>query len=231
MVAVTATVGSGSFTKQFVDTSTADKWDGNILLDSISSQSIGILLPNIVIDNICVQADSSTVAWRLQNAQTLLVRARGFGSAVGVPVVGDCSIPPLKLGQNDILTAYTQAADTGANDTVGLIWVETDRTTELFTVNTEADNTATEATSAVNAQSLGDTFFGSTLKSICVQQEVGATVNAADIVDDAGGVIATWYGSVRNATGAASNYFNLDVRGLGIKIGKGFKLRIYATTA
>ena len=61
-------------------------WDGNVLTDSISSQSIGILIPNATINYAQAEYEAGCMAWRLQNAQTLQVKSRGLGVLKGLSV-------------------------------------------------------------------------------------------------------------------------------------------------
>ena len=91
--------------------------------------------------------------------------------------------------------------------------------------------TATEIKSAVNTQSLGDMFFGSVLNGLCVQVEDSHKLTNAQIVDEMGGVVMTLMGSQRSQHAGNSNLFNLEVQGLAIPIGKGWKLNFTTTDA
>jgi len=230
--AVTATVGGPTFSKIFTDTATDDKWDGNVGLDSLSSQSLGILIPGAQINNVCATYTAGAMAWRIQNAQTLQVQRRGWGSKVGNSCYKSCMIAPYTVNPNDIITFYPMAVDATANDTSVLAWVTTSKGTELFSVQTTADNTATAMTSVVNGQSLGDMFFGSRLLSIEVVGEDGATINSMQVLDNQGGVIWSALGNTRMPTaGGTTMYYNLKADGLNLPVGKGSVLNVLATSA
>jgi len=94
-----------------------------------------------------------------------------------------------------------------------------------------ADATATEMKTVVNTQSLGDSMFNSTLGSIHVQAEDGATVDAIEVIDNSGGTVLTLYGGVRgNSMGAMALDTNLKADGLAVAIGKGFSLKVTVTS-
>ena len=207
--AVSITTGNSTFSKIFTDASTDGVWSGNVLTDTISTQSIGILIPQS----------------GLQNAQTLQVSRFGFGSKATFN--GKVMIPPVRISPNDILVSYPLPIDGTAAKTNALAWVTTSKGIELMEALAVPDATATEMKTAVNAQTIGDAFFNSTLSAITVQVEDGAAVDRVEIVDNLGGVQMTLQGNVRGQTpGSRSNYFNLQCDGLSVPIGKGFKLNI-----
>jgi len=228
--AVSITTGNPQMSKIFTLTATDGRWDGNVLTDSISNQSIGILIPNSTLSYAQAQYEAGCMAWRLQNAQTLQVKSRGLGVVNGLECFETSSIQPVTVGQNDILTVFPQPAG-GAGTTNSLAWIQTSKSTELFTATGATDLTATNMVSAVNSQSLGDLFFGSTLQRIWVQVQDGATLDKVEIVDEMGGVVMTLQGGVRGATGGSrSNQYNLYAIGLGVSIGKGWNIRTTASS-
>ena len=132
------------------------------------------------------------------------------------------------VGQNDILTVFPQPAG-GAGTTNSIAWIQTTKSTELFTATGATDNTATAMVSAVNSQTLGDLFFGSVLQRIWVQVQDGASLDRVEIVDEMGGVVMTW--GKRGATGGSrSNQYNLYAINLGVRIGKGWNIRTVASS-
>lgn len=228
--AVSVTTGNGSMSKIFTLDATDGQWDGNVLTDSISSQSIGILIPNSTLSFAQAQYEAGVMAWRLQNAQTLQVKARGLGVLAGQECFEDSVISPVTVGQNDILTVYPNPAG-GAGTTNSLAWIQTTKSTELFTATGATDNTATNMVSAVNSQTLGDLFFGSTLQRIWIQVQDGASLDKVEIVDEMGGVVMTVQGGERGATGSSrSNLYNLYAINLGVRIGKGWQIRTTASS-
>jgi len=221
------TVGNPSFSKVFTDTSTDGVWSGNVLLDSISSQSMGILIPNSTISWVQPEYNAGAMAWRIQNAQSLQVSRWGFGAFGGQN--SKVYIPPYNVNPNDILTSYPLASAAAGGNIACLAWVTTTKGTELFTV-TAADETDTVMLTAVNGQTLGDAFFNSQILSIDVQVEDAARLNKVEIVDNLGGVQMTIHGGYRGTQGSSrSNYHNLSCDGLSIPCGKGFSLKIKAT--
>ncbi|MCH1583948.1 MAG: hypothetical protein L7S62_02210 [Flavobacteriales bacterium] len=223
--ATSITTGNRQFSKIFTDSSTDGVWSGNVLTDTISTQSIGILIPNATLTFVQPEYESGLMAWRLQNAQTLAVSRFGFAARVGQN--SKVMIPPVRVNPNDILVSYPLPVDATAAKTNTLAWVSTTKGIELFEALAVADNTATEMKTAVNDQTLGDAFFNSTLGAISVQIEDGATLDRVEIVDNMGGVQMTLQGQVRGATPSSrSNYVNLECGDLAVPIGKGFRLNI-----
>ena len=230
--AVKATVGSGAFSKIFSLTATDDQWDGNSLTDSISSQPLGILIPNAMINNVSMTYTLGLCAWRIQSAQTLQVKRLGFGANLGLTCYKEGMIQPYSIAPDDILSVYPLPLDADANQSNVLAWVSTTKGTELFEAKNVVDSTSTAMTTVVNAQSLGDNQFGTTLRSIMVQAEDGATVDQIDILDNSGAVVYTAYGGVRgDSAGSDSNIYNIMVEGLSIPIGRGYSLKVTTTSA
>jgi len=228
--AVSITTGNSAMSKIFTLDATDGRWDGNVLTDSISSQSIGILIPNAPLQYAQAQYEAGVMAWRLQNAQTLAVKARGLAVLNGLECFDDAKIPQVTVGQNDILTVYPNPP-ASAGSTNSLAWIQTTKSTELFTATGATDNTGTNMVSAVNSQSLGDLFFGSTLQRIWVQVQDGASLDKVEIVDEMGGVVMTLQGGERGATGGSrSNQYNLYATNLGVRIGKGWQIRTTAAS-
>ena len=214
--------------KVFTDSSTDDVWSGNVLTDSIAGQSIGILIPNATLTFAQAEYEAGLCAWRLQNAQSLRVTARGWAVKAGQNCMGEAGIPPVRVAPNDILTVYPLPVDATAQKSNVLAWVTTTKGTELFKGLGVADNTATALVTAVNGQGLGDAFFNSTLQSLSVQCEDGCTLDSIQIIDEMGGVVFTAQGNVRGATtpAAKSNEYNLDLPRLTINIGKGWSFKV-----
>ena len=223
---VTVTTGNASMSKIFADTSTDDVWSGNVLTDTISNQSIGILQPNSTLTFAQAEYESGCMAWRLQNAQSLLVTARGWGVVAGQNCFASDQIPATRVSPNDILVAYPLPR-AGPALTNSLAWVTTTKGVELMKCLASSDATFDNFTTAVNQQTLGDAFFNSQMRSISVQCEDSATLDSIQIVNGEGGVVYTAQGNVRGVEPASrSNHYNLDLTGLNIPIGKGFKLQI-----
>ena len=221
---VTITAGNSSISKIFSDSATDGVWSGNVLLDTISSQSIGILQPNVTLEWVQPEYEAGCMAWRLQNAQTLQVSSFGFAALAGQNTKQYLS-QPVRISPNDILTAFPLAKAASAT-TASLAWVTTTKGVELFQ-GSSADNVSTSMTTAVNAQSLGDSFFNSTLMSIEVSCADDAQLDRIEIIDNMGGVVMTIQGGYRGAIASSrSNYVNLSCGGLSVPIGKGFKLNI-----
>ena len=229
--AVKATVGSGNFSKIFTLTATDDQWDGNSLTDSISSQPLGILIPKAMINNVSMTYTAGLCAWRIQSAQTLQVKRRGFAAPLGMTCYKSGAIGPYSIAPDDILSVYPLPVDSTGNQTNVLAWVTTSKGTELFESKDTVDGTSTAMTTVVNSQSLGDNQFGTTLSSIMVQAEDAAVVNQIDILDNSGAVVFTALGGTRADLGSKSNQYNISVDGMGINIGRGWSLKVTTTSA
>ena len=212
--------------KVFTDTSTDNQWSGNVLTDSIAGQSLGILIPNATLTYAQAGYNSGAMAYRIQNAQTLRVSARGFGVLNGQYCMSESNIGPVTVSPNDILTVYPVAAAAGAASNV-LAWVETTKGTELMKAVEADDGAAVPLTTAINNQTLGDAFFNSVLRSVKVQVQDGHSLTQVQVVDEMGGIVMTLQGGFRGAsTSSQSNEYNLYASGLGIAIGKGWSLKV-----
>ena len=221
---VEITVGNSMMSKVFVDTSTDGQWSGNVLLDSIAGQSLGILIPNATLTYAQAGYNAGAMAYRIQNAQSLRVSARGFGVLNGQYCMSESSIGPVRVNPNDILTVFPVPAAAGAASNV-LAWVETTKGTELMQAVEADDGAAVPLTTAINGQTLGDAFFNSTLRSVKVQVQDGHSLTQVQVVDEMGGIVLTLQGGFRGAsTGSRSNEYNLSASGLGI--GKGWSLKV-----
>ena len=228
---VTITTGNASMSKIFEDTSTDGQWSGNVLNDSIAGQSIGILIPNSTLTMAQAEYEGGCMAWRLQNAQTLRVSSRGFGTKAGQNCRSESNISAVRVSPNDILTVFPFPLNAGANTSNVLAWVTTTKGVELMTASA-TDSTATPLVTAVNGQSVGDAFFNSTLQSIRVQIEDGAQLDNVEVIDEMGGVVMTIQGGYRGSTGGArSNIYNLMADGLGVPIGKGWAIKVTTVAA
>ena len=232
--AVNAAVSTRSNGWTFAATATDGQW--NVLIDDLSNSNLGILIPGQRIDNVLSNYTGGIGAVRIQDAITLAVKYRGFASAAGYSNYESQMMPPLQISPNDQLQMYTQPVDATANETNGLAWVTTNKgQQELFQVLGSIDNADTELTTAINGQSLGDVFFGTTINTINVQLEDGASLSNVTIIDSQGGTVMTLYGGQRGITAGSSGmqnlYSNGVFRGLSIAVGKGWKIQVKTVTA
>jgi hypothetical protein len=228
--AVQATVSNARMGKIFTATATDDVWDGNTLTDSLSSQQIGILMPSTSVNRVQLQYAGGLCAWRIQNSATLTFQRYGFGVKDGLACYASSTIAPYSINPNDILSVYPLPVD-GVGTNV-LAWIQTSKGVELFEAKAVPNGTATEMKTVVNQQTIGDSMFNSTLGSVHVQAEDGATVDSIEVIDNSGGTVLTLYGGVRGGSlGAMSLQHNLKVDGLALPIGKGFSIKVTTTTA
>ena len=217
--------------KIFSATVTDAQWS-NPLLDTISQQNIGILTPNTVYSWAQAEYAGGLMAWRIQRSDTLSVSRRGWGVKAGQNCMTEALMPPTKISSTDILTVYALPLDATANQTNALAWIQTTKGTELFGAVDIPDSTDKEIKSVINDMTLGDSFFNSTIQSISVQVEDGATLVDVTIKDAQGGVQWVAQGNVRGASVASrSNEYNLMVSGMGLTVGKGYKMFISTVTA
>jgi len=202
------------------------------MLDTLSSTNLGILIPRATINHVCVQYAGGNCAWRIQDAQTLQVRRRGWAAPAGYTESTACVIQPYVVQPNDVLVCYPQAVDATANQSNVLAWVTTSKGTELYAGNDIVDSTASEILTAVNSQGIGDSAFGTTLQSLSVAVEDGGSLTQIKLFDSAGGLVYAQYGTVRGITaGSTSAYFNLNIPTLNIPIGKGWIFKVITITA
>ena len=228
--AVNAAISSRSNGWTFGATATDGQW--NTLTDTLSGSQLGILIPNVTVDNLMTNYAGGLAAVRIQDAITLAVKYRGFASAAGYNWYPASGIGPIRISANDQLQVYSQPVDATANQSNVLAWVTTNTGMELYQGLDVVDSTDTEITSAINGASLGASMFQTTLTSIKVQCEDGASLSNVTLVDDAGGVVMTLYGNQRGVTaGQQSLILNGDFMGLNVKVGRGWKLRVKTVSA
>jgi hypothetical protein len=224
-------VGNGRMSKIFSATVTDESWKN--MQDTLSSTNLGILIPRAVVNNVQASTDSTgAMAWRIQNAQTLLVSRRGWGAKKGYDCYESAAIPAHSINPDEIIQYYVMPADATANQSNALAWVHTTKGTELYQAKDIADNTATAMTTSLQGQTLGDAAFNSTLTGFSIQAEEGAKVVKVEFIDSAGGVQLTIRGNHRMPTaGGTSAYYNLEAKGLSLPITKGFSMKITTVTA
>jgi len=230
--ACTAIVGNSRMSKSFADTSTDGVWDGNIMLDTIGNNPLGILIPGVTIDKICVQYAAGACAWRIVDSNTMAIKRRGLGALASYTDNQYCQIQPYTIQKTDTLQVFPVAVDATANETNVLAWIRSSAGTELYYGTGIVDATATEIKTAVNNQGVGDSIFGSQISMITIQAEDGATITNVELYDASGGLVYTAYGTKRGLNpGSRSNYFNLWVGGLNLSVGKAFVLKVTTVTA
>lgn len=213
--------------KVFTKTATDGQWDQNTLTDSLSTQQIGILMPNVSVNRVQLQYAAGSCAWRIQNAATLRFERWGFGTPTGTTCFASSAIPPYRINPNDILTVYPLAVDSTNNESTVMAWIQTSKGVELYSAANIIGGVSTELKTVVNEQTLGDAAFNSILGSIHVQAEDGETVEKVELIDNSGGTVLTLYGSVRGTSaGALSLQYNLKADGLALPIGKGFSIKV-----
>lgn len=224
-------VGNGRMSKVFSATVTEEAWKN--MQDTLSSTNLGILIPRAVVNNVQASTTSTgAMAWRIQNAQTLLVSRRGWGAKEGYNCYESAAIPAHSINPDEIIQYYVMPADATANQSNALAWVHTTKGTELYQAKDIADNTATAMTTSLQGQTLGDAAFNSTLTGFSIQAEEGARVVKVEFIDSAGGVVLTIDGNYRMPTaGGTSMYYNLKAEGLSLPITKGFTMKITTVTA
>jgi len=229
---VTAIVGNNSLSKTFSDTSTDGQWDGNILLDDLGSNPLGILMPNVTINYVAVTYTGGAMAWRIIDSVTLQVKRQGWASLNGYSDADQNLIQPYTIRPTDTLQVYPVATDAVANQSNALVWVTANGKTELYSATAITDETPTPVTTVVNNQGIGDSIFGQSISNISAQVEDGGTLKQITITDNTGGVIYTNYGTKRGVTaGSRSNYFNIELEGLRIPVMKGFILKVETVSA
>jgi len=231
--ACTAVVGNSRMTKQFAVTATDGVWDGNIMIDTVGSNPLGILIPGTTINKVCVQYAAGACAWRIIDSNTMIVKRRGLGALASYTDNQYCLIQPYTIQKTDTLQVFPVAVDATANETNVLAWVCTGvNQSELYYGTGIVDATATELKTAVNNQGVGDSIFGSSIIRMQIQAEDGATVTSVSLIDASGGEVYFSNGTKRGLNpGSRSNYFNLFVDRLQLSIMKSFTLKVTTVSA
>jgi len=224
---ITATVGSSTFSRSFNDTSTDGQWTGNVLLDDLASNNLGLTQAGQVVSHLPLQYEGGLCAWRIQSTQTLKVKRQGFGVKGSLHCWESNAVPSYTIASDDILTVYPMAMSPNPQQFNAMMLIQTSSGTEFFSASNVADETATALTSTESGQTLGDLFFGRTVTGLWVCLEDGATLQEVEVFDEAGGEVWSARGSVRLPTmGGTSAHYNLHASGLGIPIRKGFTIKV-----
>ena len=230
---VTATVGNSRMTRDFTDTATdGSVFLGNNMLDTNSSQNIGILLPGQMIDSVQLNYTGGLCQWRIFDSVTQAISRLGFGSKTNYNCPEEARIAPYTLKKTDILQVFPKAVNATAGDTEVMAWVyAAGMQAQSFQVTTAADNVATEMTNSVTGQTIGDGYFGKQLSKICVAAEDGALVHSISLYDQTGSLVWGSRGNYRLPTaGGKSAYVNLEVP-CSITIQKGWSFKVSTVTA
>jgi len=224
----TAAINGPKGGKLFGVSATDGQWLQNNMADTISSSDLGQVMQGSLVNSVTATYAGGAMLWRIQDRNTLAIKAFGFGSKAGtVNPQGEAIAKPMQIVQSDIINVYPVAVNAGANSSEVLAWVHMSAGAEAFSVTTTADDSATAMTSIVNSDSLG-TYFGQTLTGFDIQVEDGATLNSVTIIGSDGGTIWAGLGTVRDA---GHYYLNMSEHGLQIPITKGMQIKVAVTTA
>ena len=226
----TATAGNPMLQREFSKGSaTNGQW--NNMTSTLSSQAIGLELPNVTINRLQINYAAGAAVARIISGKTLKVKGHILANKTGFACVKSSMLKtPIRLATDDLLQIYPVAVNGTANDSEVLSLVHSSAGTLPFGCTTTADNTATEIIELNTAQSVGDVFFGSRILGFQIQLEDGATLNKVTIVDSQGGTVMSLYGGVRAQAGSVSNIYNLEANA-NILIQKGWKMYVYATSS
>ena len=218
--------------RQFVDSaSNGVVFTTNNLLDINAAQNLGILIPNITINNLQMTYTGGLAQWRIINSQNQVVARKGWASQLRYVCPSECEIVPYKIQSTDLLQVFCKAVNATAGDTEVMAWITTTGGVESFQVTTAEDSTLTAMTNSITAQSLGDWAFGKTLNRIQIACEDGAFLSEVAVFDQTGSKVWTAGGNTRIPTvGGKSTHVNLDIP-VGINIGKGWAIKVSTITA
>jgi hypothetical protein len=225
--AVTCTIGGPSIQKNFTLTATDGQW--NNLTDSVSSSDLGIVMPNQAINKMSANYAAGAMLVRISSRTTLVQKRFGIGSKVGLTDPSGVSIPGYTVTSDDLIEAYPVAVNTTANDSEVLCWLHTSKGTEAYSCTTTSDNTATDLTTILTSDNLGEAAWGASLTGFSIQCEDGATLNSVSFINADGGTQWVAYGTVRDGVGNC--FTNMDMSGLAIAIERGSKIQVAVTTA
>lgn len=229
---IKAKVGSMGLVRSFSDTATdGTVFTANNLLDDNAQQQLGILIPNVTIDQVQCTYTAGLAQWRIINSITQQTQRRGFASKTGYVCPSETAIPPYTVNKADILQVFPKAVNATAGDTEVMAWLVTNGGTESFSCTTSADSTATAMTNSITGQSLGDWCFGQMLRKIAIQCEDGAFLSEVRILDQTGSNIWSAFGGQRLPTaGGKSTHTNLEID-CNIPISKGYAIQVLTVTA
>jgi hypothetical protein len=229
---ITATAGNPVLQRDFsAGSSTDGQW--NNVTSTLSSQAIGLELPNVTLNNLQINYTAGAAVARIISGKTLRVKGHILANKVGYACVSSSMLSrPVKLMSDDLLQVYPVAVNATANDSEIIGLVHTTGGTLPFKATTTSDNTAMVVTELNTGQGIGDVFFQSIVTGFEFQAEDGALLNRMTILDSQGGTVSSYYGTVRGPVlGSLSNLYNIKVSGLRIPVFKGWNMFVYATTA
>ena len=222
--ATTATVSGPTGGKSYSDTSTDFAWDGNNLLDTVSSSDLGFVQAGQLVDHVCVTYTAGGALWRIQDRSSLVIKRWGYCSKVGTVDISKCSIPPITITSDDILTVYPMTVDGTANQTNVVGWLQTSKGPLAFGGTDIVDSTSTALASLVTSQQLGE-FFGANLLGVTLQAQDAADLTSVDIIGADGGTVIRWLGTLRDA---GHYYANINIA-CNIPISKGTVIKVSTT--
>ena len=167
----TATAGNPMLQREFSKGSATDgQW--NNMTSTLSSQAIGLELPNVTINRLQVNYAAGAAVARIISGKTLKVKGHILANKTGFSCVKSSMLKtPIRLATDDLLQIYPVAVNATANDSEVLALVHSSAGTLPFGCTTTADNTATEIIELNTAQSVGDVFFGSRILGFQIQLE------------------------------------------------------------
>lgn len=229
---IKAKIGSKSLVRSFTKTATDGVvFTSNNLLDDNASQNLGILIPNVTIDQCQVTYTAGLAQWRIIDSVTQVVKRRGFASKTGYVCPSESAIQPYTISKTDMLECFPKAVNATGGDTEVMAWLVTNGGTQSFQCTTAADSTATAMTNSITGQTLGDAFFGQTLSKIAIQCEDGAFLSEVRILDQTGSNIWSSFGSQRLPTaGGKSTTTNLEIM-CNVPVMKGYAIQVLTVTA
>ena len=230
--AVSATIGNGMMSKVFSGIITDEVWTN--IQDSLSSTNLGILIPRANISNVQASYTAGLAAWRIQNAQNLLVSRQSWAALDGDDCYHSTGIPNYSVSPDDMIQVYAMPVATSGKFNA-LAWVHTTKGVELYKAKNVSDGTATEMKTALQDQSFGDAAFNSTLTRLSICLEDGAQLDKVEFIDSSGGVVLTIQGNKRISNGGngggVSAYYNLEVPSAALQVTKGFTMKITGKSA
>ena len=221
---VTSTVGSENFSRTFGVTATDGQW--NNVISTLSSQAIGLEIPNTPISFVqLANTAEHTMLWRIIDGRSLVVRRTGLSFVTSFGCVESAQISPYVVQPQDLLQCYgleTSAAD--KSNVLGLLY--TPQGVEPFGFVAGDDGSAVAVTNINTAQTLGDYAFGTTLLGYEFQLDSTHTLNSVEIIDQTGGTVYTAYGSVRLPAAGGKSYLANIKGATNINIMKGWTMKL-----
>lgn len=206
--------------RKYSATATDGQW--NSVNTTTGSSELGFAQKGRVIDNVNVQYNAGSCAWRILDRVTQMVVRSGFGCKLNTGNLSGYPIQPVMITQDMVFQVYPLAAGTKY-----LAWVQMVGRPPEFFAQTVADAATAELVSVTDSSSIGS-YADQTLAKVDVQSPDGKVAQFLSVLDGNGGEVGTAYGTERQASAGMAAYIGLCYQGVAIPIMRGMTLNLTA---